>query len=97
MKQLIRLTESDLRRIVSESVRKILHESFMLSGKYSVYTPSGELVTVYIDSSEPIVKINDYVIDGKEALDAIRKIELFSKGNDSIESAIEQYIYDELR
>lgn len=95
MKKIIRLTESDLHRIVSESVHKLLNES--IGGKYQVYA-DGELRNVLIDLREPSIRIDDYVIDGTQAQEGIKQILGFlHHGNGDIESAIEQYLYDGLR
>lgn len=92
MKKIIRLTEQDLRRMVIESVNKVLNES--ISGQYQVYL-NGEPRNVYIDSNTPYIRIDDYEMDGDEALYGIEQIKGFLKyNNNGIESAIEQYLYD---
>ncbi len=101
MKQIIRLTESDLHRIVKESVNRILRESFgnisQLDGQYEVYFEDGFKEAV-IDTNEPYIAIGDYTLYDEEAIDAINRIYGFleSSGGD-VREAIEQYIYDELR
>ena len=101
MKRTIRLTESDLHRIVKRSVNRILKESMhdfsILDGEYEVYFEDG-IKEAVIDTSEPYVSIGDYTLYDEEAMDAINKIYgyLESSGND-VREAIEAYIYDELR
>lgn len=95
MKKIIRLTEQDLHNIVLESVSRLLNES--IRGKYQVYT-DGELRNVYIDSRVPIIKVDDYTIEGEDAINGIKQIKAFLRyNNNGIESAIEQYLYDALR
>ena len=54
--------------------------------------------SVIIDERVPIVKIDDYTLNGAEAMDAISKIKGFLRySNDGVENAIEQFLYDELR
>ena len=96
MKKIIRLTEENLRNIVKEVVSKVLEEQ-SIDGKYQVYI-NGEPKNVYINSSEPIIKIDDYDIYGQDALDGVEQIKGFlSYNNCGVESAIEQYLYDMLR
>lgn len=95
MKKIIRLTENDLHNIVLETVNKLLNES--IGGNYQVYV-DGEPRNVVIDPIEPLIKIDDYVIDGVQAQEGIKQILGFlHHGNGDIESAIEQYLYDSLR
>lgn len=95
MNKIIRLTENDLHNIIMESVNRVLSES--ISGKYEVYA-DGEMRSVIIDERVPIVKIDDYTLNGAEAMDAISKIKGFLRySNDGVENAIEQFLYDELR
>lgn len=95
MKKIIRLTESDLHRMVLETVHKLLNES--IGGKYQVYV-DGEPRNVLIDPREPSIRIDDYVIGGIEAQEGIKQILGFlHHGNGDIESAIEQYLYNSLR
>lgn len=95
MKKIIRLTEQDLHNIVLESVSRLLNES--IRGKYQVYA-DGEVRDVYIDSRVPIIKVDNYTIEGEDAINGIEQIKAFLKyNNNGIESAIEQYLYDMMR
>lgn len=90
------ITEKKLHKIIMESINKILNEE-SINGRYQVYV-EGDMKDVLIDDRIPMVRIDDYTIDGKQAINAIKQIKGFlDYSNDGIESAIEQYLFDELK
>lgn len=109
MRHRVRLTESDLHRIVRGAVKRVLSENLwnisdfsnnelsVLDGTYIVYS-EGEALNVYIDVENEEISIGGWSEEGKEALDAIREIYAFYRySNNGIESAIEQFVYDQMR
>jgi hypothetical protein len=108
MKQTIKLRESELRRMIAESVKRVLREEylnknvpidslFFLNGDYDVYV-DGEILNATIDVENEFFEIGEWSLDGEEAINAITEIYNFYKhSNNTIESAIEQYVYDALR
>ena len=108
MRRTIRLKESELRDMISESVRIVLNEEyfnknvpidslFSLNGDYDVYV-DGKILNATIDVENEFFEIGEWSLDGEEAIDAITEIYYFYKhSNNTIESAIEQYAYDALR
>ena len=108
MRRTIRLKESELRHMISESVKRILNEEyfnknvpidtlFFLNGDYDVYV-DGKMLNATIDVENEFFEIGDWSLDGDEAIEAITEIYNFYKhSNNTVESAIEQYVYDALR
>ena len=108
MKRIIRLRESELRQIISESVRRVLSEGYInknvpnvslasLDGNYDVYV-DGKILNATIDVENEFFEIGEWSLDGEEAIDAIKNVyDFYNYSNDTIESAIEQYAYDALR
>lgn len=108
MRRTIRLKESELRHMISESVKRVLNEEyfnknvpidtlFFLNGDYDVYA-DGKILNATIDVENEFFEIGDWSLYGEEAIDAITEIYNFYKhSNSTIESAIEQYAYDALR
>ena len=108
MKRIIRLRESELRQIISESVRRVLSEVSInknvpnvslasLDGNYDVYV-DGKILNATIDVENEFFEIGEWSLDGEEAIDAIKNVyDFYNYSNDTIESAIEQYAYDALR
>jgi len=108
MKRIIRLRESELRQIISESVIRVLSEGSInknvpnvslasLDGNYDVYV-DGKILNATIDVENEFFEIGEWSLDGEEAIDAIKNVyDFYNYSNDTIESAIEQYAYDALR
>jgi hypothetical protein len=101
MKKVIKLTETDLRKIIKESVNRVLKESLgnisQLYGQYEVYF-EGDFTEAIIDTSEPYIAIGDYTLYDDDAMNAINKIyDFLEYSGGDVKDAIEQYIYDELR
>lgn len=108
MRRTIRLGESELRHIISESVRRVLNEEYFnknvpidsmlfLDGDYEVYV-DGKILNVTIDVENEFFEIGEWSLDGDEAIDAITEIyNFYNHSHNTIESAIEQYAYDALR
>ena len=108
MRRRVRLTERELRRMISESVKRVLNEEYFnknvpidsmlfLDGDYEVYV-DGKILNATIDVKNEFFEIGEWSLEGDEAIDAITEIyDFYNHSHDTIESAIEQYAYDALR
>jgi hypothetical protein len=96
-KRTVRLTESELKKIISESVNKILNESLndfsILNGKWNVTINNinnKEHFHVVIDCDTPYISIGGWEGFGDEAIETISDIYNYYEGD--VKAAIAAYI-----
>lgn len=73
-KQIVRLTENELKRIVNESVKKVLKEGGRYRGEYDrTGLPLNDIE--YVDSIEYVI---DSIVNGnrRQAIDLVRKMDI---------------------
>ena len=94
MKKVIRLTESDLHRIVKNSVKRImLRENIEGFNIVRIERPQGEeKIYVNIDSTVPYISIGSWEAEGEEAQEAIDAISNIYNETGDYNLAIKEYI-----
>ena len=94
MKRTIKLTESELKQVITESVKRVLLRETIEGHNFAkIKRPNGyETIDVDIDSTIPYISIGSWEAEGQEAQEAINIISDVYNETGDYNVAIKEYI-----